>query len=219
MDLIDVADAGIETVIESNPIGLFITKIAKNEENSIQEAYYENRYQHLNNRVKSIDNYIKKIEYLLSDESKCILIRNWLFNFLYKIDPALVETNIKMIVDFISNKYVNSEYEVLLNNIVFLNKYSIKVLKTISECENERGYYSWESLLDKYEMKKKTQYYEIINKTDKTNKEIEIAYGIQSLVENKFISTSYTNLAGSINENIISFIQITGIGQLLLNYI
>lgn len=209
------------SIIESFPIiGPFITRNLDNIESKTQTMITESRLNILETEIKKIGNYQKELDYFRTNESKYLIIKRYINNLVFNIDPALVDTNVNMFVDYVREKKTNDEYDILLEKIVFLNKYSLKVLKNISKCTNDRDYYHMDELMKFYPtIDPETKFYEILNKSNKSEEELELSYGLKSLIDNGFVSSNYTNYPGSINQNIISMLQITGIGYILLNYI
>lgn len=171
------------------------------------------------NKMIEMDMVIKKVNYLIADESKYIHLRNFISFYFTKCDPALIETNIRIFFDYISEKYVKDTYDILLEKMCLLNKQSINVMKKIKSIENKKNIYEWKNLIALYDINQDMVYTQLLTSEDLTNDHLELAYGLKSLVDNDFITNSVTLYPGDVDVNNIDKFSLTAIGHLLMNYI
>ena len=158
----------IETAIEYIPFfGPFVVKAFENYETDIYNSHVIDRINRVEAAIKKMDNYDSKIHWIESNENKLIVVRKYLENLFYYIDPALLDINIKIFVDYVDDKKIKNEYDYFLEKVVFLNRYSFKVLKQISNCEKDSEYYKWDDLLKQYNINEDLKYYHFINKDNK----------------------------------------------------
>lgn len=174
----------------------------------------------LERRIDDLEFFKKQLSYLMDDRSKYIHIRNFLSFYFTKTDPALIDTNISIFLDYIQEKYNANSYDLLLEKVCLLSKESLNVMKKIKMMSKEGSYYEWKDFLKLYPNVDQTLSYREILTSENLNSELlEISFGLKNLIENDFIISLSTNYPGSIDVYNVDSFSITNIGNLLLKYI
>ena len=205
-----------KSFLEKYPLvgGLFKTIDAKHNELIIDRIKY------LEDRIKELEFFQKQFSYLMDDKSKYIHIRNFLSFYFTKTDPALVDTSIRIFLDYIQEKYANNSYDLLLEKICLLSKESLNVMKKIKNMKKDGTYYEWEDFLKLYpNVDQKLCFRDILTSTVLDDEQLEISFGLKNLIENDFIISLSTNYPGSIDIYNVDRFSITNIGYLLLEYL
>ena len=211
----DVLVSVVELVTDNIPaIKFFRNMIKKRDDRLIDE-----RMKSMLQRIDNLELFQKKLEYLVNDSNKYIHIRNFLSFYFTRTDPALVETNIKIFLDYVKEKYTMDIYDTLLEKICLLNKDALNVLLKIKYNQRDDNYYDWKEFIKLYPtINQDLRYREILTEPNPNNEMLEITYGMKRLIENDFI----INLSTTYNEidiyNVDKF-SLTSLGFLILNYI
>lgn len=205
-----------EAYLETNPIGSVIVKTFNDRNN---ELLIE-RMNYLTKEVEKLKNFEEKIKYLTDDNNKYIHLRNFLSFYFTRTDPALIETNIKIFLDYVNEKNSIDIYDKLLDKICLLNKESLNVLRKIKDNLKEDNYYEWEEFIKLYpSIDNKLCYRDILTSKEMSNDMLEVSFGIKTLIENDFIISLSTNYPGSIDVSNVDMFSLTGIGFIILDYI
>jgi len=210
----DIVEASLKTVLSTNPVGTFISEL----DNITSQKIINNRLEMLTNRIDNLDAFKNKMNYLTNDESKYIHLRNYLKFYFVLSDPALIETNIKIIIDYVLEKNKYNMYDVLLEKMCLLNKFSIEILKDLKEIKtDEDGYYNWEKIMNLYKID--YTYSQILTMSHEEDLYAKISYGFKNLIESGFIINYPTLYPGSVNVSSLDKFQLTSIAYLLINYL
>ncbi len=201
---------------EQNP---FIGGLIKILDDKNSELIME-RSRKLESRIENLEFFQKQLSYLMDDKSKYIHIRNFLSFYFTKTDPALIDTNINIFLDYIQEKNNNSSYNLLLEKICLLSKESLNVMKKIKVMTKNGSYYEWKDLLKLYSnVNQDLSYRDILTSKDLNDELLELSFGLKNLIENDFIISLSTNYPGSIDIYNVDQFSITNIGYLLLEYL
>ena len=213
---IEVVKNAFEVVIENNPLGSFILKMI----NDQQDDLFNERINYLDKRINDLESFKKNMSYLIDDTNKYIHVRNFLSFYFTKTDPALVETNVKIFLDYINEKSNKNSYDILLEKICLLNKEALNILKKIKNNLKEDNYYQWKEFIVLYPtIDSNLDYRKIITSKELNDDMLEISFGMKSLVENDFIITLSATSVGSIDIHNIDVFSLTNLGYLILDYI
>ncbi len=206
----------ILSVLQQYPLiaGLIATIDEENKDLVFEKINY------LEDKLKEINFSIEKLTYLIDDSAKYIHIKNFLSFYFTKTDPALVETNIKIFLDYVSEKQNNNGYDILLEKICLLSRESLNVVKKIKSIVKDENYYEWSEFLKLYTNIDQTlSYRDILTSKELNGELLEISFGLKSLIENDFIISLSANYPGNIDIYDIDKFSITNIGYLLLEYV
>lgn len=206
----------LKSVAEQNPIlgGLIKTFDDKNLE------LIEERNRELESRIVDLEFFKKQLEYLIDDKIKYIHIRNFLSFYFTKTDPVLVETNVKIFLDYVYEKNTSNSYDLLLEKICLLSKESLNVMRKIKKMEKDGEYYEWKDFLKLYpNVNQKLSYRDILISPELNDELLEISFGLKNLIENDFIISLSINYPGSIDIYNVDSFSLTNIGYLLLEYL
>ena len=206
----------IKSIAEQNPLlgGLIKTINEQNDE------LLNERCKAIEDRIKDLEFFVKKFSYLIEDNAKYIHVRNFLSFYFTKTDPALVETNVKIFLDYVYEKNINNSYDLLLEKICLLSKESLNVMKKIKTMTKIESYYEWKDFLSLYpNVDQKLNYRDILTSKELNDELLEISFGLKNLIENDFIISLSTNRLGSIDIYNVDRFSITNIGYLLLEYL
>lgn len=108
------------------------------------------RIEYLNSEIAKLKDFESKMKYLTSDEAKFVHVKNFISFYFTRTDPALVETNIKVFLDYINEKNAMDIYDKLLDKMCLLNKEALNVLKKIKNNLKEDNYYDWKDFIKLY---------------------------------------------------------------------
>lgn len=206
----------LKAYVEQNP---FSNALIKTVDDTKQNFIIE-RLKKLENKIEDLEFFEKQISYLMNDQNKYIHVRNFLSFYFTKTDPSLVETNIKIFLDYVKEKYNHNSYDILLEKICLLNKESLNVLQKIKTNISENNYYEWEDFIKLYpNVDSNLKYRELLTSKELNYDMLEVSFGIKNLIENDFIISLSTNYPGSIDVYNVDKFSLTNIGFLILNYI
>ncbi len=205
-----------EVVLETNPLGNFVLKTYNKQS---QNMLYE-RIEYLNKKIENLEFFMKQLDYLMNDSSKYIHVRNFLSFYLTRTDPALIDTNIKIFLDYVNEKSISTNYDNLLNKICLLNKESLNVLRKIKNNLKEDNYYEWEQFIKLYpNINSSLRFRDIFTSKEMNEDMLEITFGLKTLIENDFIISMSGNYPGNIDVYDVEKFSLTNLGYLILNYI
>ena len=206
----------LKSLLEDN---MFVDALFKTlgEKNS---NFLTNRIEYLNSEIEKMKDFQHKMNYLISDDCKFVHIRNFISFFFTRVDPALVDTNIKIFLDYVEEKSSENIYETLLDKVCLLNKEALEILKKIKTNINEDNHYEWKEFITLYpNIDNKIRYREILTSNEQTIEMHEVSFGMKNLLDNGFIISLSTNYPGAIDIYNIDAFSLTTIGHLILNYI
>lgn len=215
-ELIEYLKTAGEILIEMDPLGNFILKTY----NKQSERIFNERVQTLIEKVDNLEYFMKKLDYLMNDNCKYIHVRNFLSFYFTKTDPALIETNVKIFLDYVNEKSISTNYDNLLNKICLLNKESLNVLRKLKDNIREDNYYEWKEFIQLYpNINSKLSFRDIFTSKELTEEMIEITFGLKTLIENDFIISMSGNYPGNIDVYDVEKFSLTNLGYLILNYV
>lgn len=206
----------METMLEKN---LFVDAAIKTLKEQNDKILIE-RIEYLNSEIAKLKGFESKMKYLTSDESKFVHVKNFISFYFTRTDPALVETNIKIFLDYIKEKNTMDIYDKLLDKMCLLNKEALNVLKKIKNNLKEDNYYDWKDFIKLYpNININLRYRDIMTSKNQNNDMLEVSFGLKTLIENEFIISMSTNYPGSIDVYNVDKFSLTGLGFLILEYI
>lgn len=206
----------METMLEKNPFMDAAIKTLKEQNDKILIE----RIEYLNSEIAKLKDFESKIKYLTSDEAKFVHVKNFISFYFTRTDPALVETNIKIFLDYINEKNTMDIYDKLLDKMCLLNKEALNVLKKIKNNLKEDNYYDWKDFIKLYpNINSNLRYRDIMTSKNQNNDMLEVSFGLKTLIENEFIISMSTNYPGSIDVYNVDKFSLTGLGFLILEYI
>lgn len=206
----------IETMLEKNPFVDAAIKTLKEQNDKILIE----RIEYLNSEIAKLKDFESKMKYLTSDEAKFVHVKNFISFYFTRTDPALVETNIKIFLDYINEKSTMDIYDKLLDKMCLLNKEALNVLKRIKNNLKEDNYYDWKDFIKLYpNINSNLRYRDIMTSKNQNNDMLEVSFGLKTLIENEFIISMSTNYPGSIDVYNVDKFSLTGLGFLILEYI
>lgn len=206
----------METMLEKN---LFVDAAIKTLKEQNDKILIE-RIEYLNSEIAKLKGFESKMKYLTSDESKFVHVKNFISFYFTRTDPALVETNIKIFLDYINEKNTMDIYDKLLDKMCLLNKEALNVLKKIKNNLKEDNYYDWKDFIKLYpNININLRYRDIMTSKNQNNDMLEVSFGLKTLIENEFIISMSTNYPGSIDVYNVDKFSLTGLGFLILEYI
>lgn len=205
-----------EIMLEKNPFVDAAIKTLKEQNDKILIE----RIEYLNSEIAKLKDFESKMKYLTSDEAKFVHIKNFISFYFTRTDPALVETNIKIFLDYINEKNAMDIYDKLLDKMCLLNKEALNVLKKIKNNLKEDNYYDWKDFIKLYpNINSNLRYRDIMTSKNQNNDMLEVSFGLKTLIENEFIISMSTNYPGSIDVYNVDKFSLTGLGFLILEYI
>ena len=206
----------METMLEKN---LFVDAAIKTLKEQNDKILIE-RIEYLNSEIAKLKGFESKMKYLTSNESKFVHVKNFISFYFTRTDPALVETNIKIFLDYINEKNTMDIYDKLLDKMCLLNKEALNVLKKIKNNLKEDNYYDWKDFIKLYpNININLRYRDIMTSKNQNNDMLEVSFGLKTLIENEFIISMSTNYPGSIDVYNVDKFSLTGLGFLILEYI
>ena len=206
----------METMFEKNPFMDAAIKTLKEQNDKILIE----RIEYLNSEIAKLKDFESKMKYLTSDEAKFVHVKNFISFYFTRTDPALVETNIKIFLDYINEKNTMDIYDKLLDKMCLLNKEALNVLKKIKNNLKEDNYYDWKDFIKLYpNINSNLRYRDIMTSKNQNNDMLEVSFGLKTLIENEFIISMSTNYPGSIDVYNVDKFSLTGLGFLILEYI
>lgn len=206
----------METMLEKNPFMDAAIKTLKEQNDKILIE----RIEYLNSEIAKLKDFESKMKYLTSDEAKFVHVKNFISFYFTRTDPALVETNIKIFLDYINEKNTMDIYDKLLDKMCLLNKEALNVLKKIKNNLKEDNYYDWKDFIKLYpNINSNLRYRDIMTSKNQNNDMLEVSFGLKTLIENEFIISMSTNYPGSIDVYNVDKFSLTGLGFLILEYI
>ena len=206
----------METMLEKNPFMDAAIKTLKEQNDKILIE----RIEYLNSEIAKLKDFESKMKYLTSDEAKFVHVKNFISFYFTRTDPALVETNIKIFLDYINEKNAMDIYDKLLDKMCLLNKEALNVLKKIKNNLKEDNYYDWKDFIKLYpNINSNLRYRDIMTSKNQNNDMLEVSFGLKTLIENEFIISMSTNYPGSIDVYNVDKFSLTGLGFLILEYI
>lgn len=206
----------METMLEKNPFMDAVIKTLKEQNDKILIE----RIEYLNSEIAKLKDFESKMKYLTSDEAKFVHVKNFISFYFTRTDPALVETNIKIFLDYINEKNTMDIYDKLLDKMCLLNKEALNVLKKIKNNLKEDNYYDWKDFIKLYpNINSNLRYRDIMTSKNQNNDMLEVSFGLKTLIENEFIISMSTNYPGSIDVYNVDKFSLTGLGFLILGYI
>lgn len=206
----------METMLEKNPFMDAAIKTLKEQNDKILIE----RIEYLNSEIAKLKDFESKMKYLTSDEAKFVHVKNFISFYFTRTDPALVETNIKIFLDYINEKNTMDIYDKLLDKMCILNKEALNVLKKIKNNLKEDNYYDWKDFIKLYpNINSNLRYRDIMTSKNQNNDMLEVSFGLKTLIENEFIISMSTNYPGSIDVYNVDKFSLTGLGFLILEYI
>lgn len=206
----------METMLEKNPFMGAAIKTLKEQNDKILIE----RIEYLNSEIAKLKDFESKMKYLTSDEAKFVHVKNFISFYFTRTDPALVETNIKIFLDYINEKNTMDIYDKLLDKMCLLNKEALNVLKKIKNNLKEDNYYDWKDFIKLYpNINSNLRYRDIMTSKNQNNDMLEVSFGLKTLIENEFIISMSTNYPGSIDVYNVDKFSLTGLGFLILEYI
>ncbi len=206
----------METMLEKNPFVDAAIKTLKEQNDKILIE----RIEYLNSEIAKLKDFESKMKYLTSDEAKFVHVKNFISFYFTRTDPALVETNIKIFLDYINEKNTMDIYDKLLDKMCLLNKEALNVLKKIKNNLKEDNYYDWKDFIKLYpNINSNLRYRDIMTSKNQNNDMLEVSFGLKTLIENEFIISMSTNYPGSIDVYNVDKFSLTGLGFLILEYI
>lgn len=206
----------METMLEKNPFMGAAIKTLKEQNDKILIE----RIEYLNSEIAKLKDFESKMKYLTSDEAKFVHVKNFISFYFTRTDPELVETNIKIFLDYINEKSTMDIYDKLLDKMCLLNKESLNVLKKIKNNLKEDNYYDWKDFIKLYpNINSNLRYRDIMTSKNQNNDMLEVSFGLKTLIENEFIISMSTNYPGSIDVYNVDKFSLTGLGFLILEYI
>ena len=205
-----------EIMLEKNPFVDVAIKTLKEQNDKILIE----RIEYLNSEIAKLKDFESKMKYLTSDEAKFVHVKNFISFYFTRTDPALVETNIKIFLDYINEKNAMDIYDKLLDKMCLLNKEALNVLKKIKNNLKEDNYYDWKDFIKLYpNINSNLRYRDIMTSKNQNNDMLEVSFGLKTLIENEFIISMSTNYPGSIDVYNVDKFSLTGLGFLILEYI
>ncbi|MEE0683646.1 MAG: hypothetical protein UC703_04455 [Bacilli bacterium] len=205
-----------EIMLEKNPFVDAAIKTLKEQNDKILIE----RIEYLNSEIAKLKDFESKMKYLTSDEAKFVHVKNFISFYFTRTDPALVETNIKIFLDYINEKNAMDIYDKLLDKMCLLNKEALNVLKKIKNNLKEDNYYDWKDFIKLYpNINSNLRYRDIMTSKNQNNDMLEVSFGLKTLIENEFIISMSTNYPGSIDVYNVDKFSLTGLGFLILEYI
>ncbi len=205
-----------EIMLEKNPFVDAAIKTLKEQNDKILIE----RIEYLNSEIAKLKDFESKMKYLTSDEAKFVHVKNFISFYFTRTDPALVETNIKIFLDYINEKNAMDIYDKLLDKMCLLNKEALNVLKKIKNNLKEDNYYDWKDFIKLYpNINSNLRYRDIMTSKNQNNDMLEVSFGLKALIENEFIISMSTNYPGSIDVYNVDKFSLTGLGFLILEYI
>ena len=206
----------IETMLEKNPFVDAAIKTLKEQNDKILIE----RIEYLNSEIAKLKDFESKMKYLTSDEAKFVHVKNFISFYFTRTDPALVETNIKIFLDYINEKSTMDIYDKLLDKMCLLNKEALNVLKRIKNNLKEDNYYDWKDFIKLYpNINSNLRYRDIMTSKNQNNDMLEVSFGLKTLIENEFIISMSTNYPGSIDVYNVDKFSLTGLGFFFFFYI
>ena len=206
----------METILEKNPFVDAGIKTLKEQNDKILIE----RIEYLNSEIEKLKDFESKMKYLTSDEAKFVHVKNFISFYFTRTDPALVETNIKIFLDYINEKNTMDIYDKLLDKMCLLNKEALNVLKKIKNNLKEDNYYDWKDFIKLYpNINSNLRYRDIMTSKSQNNDMLEVSFGLKTLIENEFVISMSTNYPGSIDVYNIDKFSLTGLGFLILEYL
>lgn len=206
----------METMLGKNPFMDAAIKTLKEQNDKILIE----RIEYLNSEIAKLKDFESKMKYLTSDEAKFVHVKNFISFYFTRTDPALVETNIKILLDYINEKNTMDIYDKLLDKMCLLNKEALNVLKKIKNNLKEDNYYDWKDFIKLYpNINSNLRYRDIMTSKNQNNDMLEVSFGLKTLIENEFIISMSTNYPGSIDVYNVDKFSLTGLGFLILEYI
>lgn len=206
----------METMLEKNPFMDAAIKTLKEQNDKILIE----RIEYLNSEIAKLKDFESKMKYLTSDEAKFVHVKNFISFYFTRTDPALVETNIKIFLDYINEKNTMDIYDKLLDKMCLLNKEALNVLKKIKNNLKEDNYYDWKDFIKLYpNINSNLRYRDIMTSKNQNNDMLEVSFGLKTLIEDEFIISMSTNYPGSIDVYNVDKFSLTGLGFLILEYI
>ena len=206
----------METMLEKNPFVDVAIKTLKEQNDKILIE----RIEYLNSEIAKLKDFESKMKYLTSDEAKFVHVKNFISFYFTRTDPALVETKIKIFLDYINEKNTMDIYDKLLDKMCLLNKEALNVLKKIKNNLKEDNYYDWKDFIKLYpNINSNLRYRDIMTSKNQNNDMLEVSFGLKTLIENEFIISMSTNYPGSIDVYNVDKFSLTGLGFLILEYI
>lgn len=186
----------METMLEKNPFMDAAIKTLKEQNDKILIE----RIEYLNSEIAKLKDFESKMKYLTSDEAKFVHVKNFISFYFTRTDPALVETNIKIFLDYINEKNTMDIYDKLLDKMCLLNKEALNVLKKIKNNLKEDNYYDWKDFIKLYpNINSNLRYRDIMTSKNQNNDMLEVSFGLKTLIEDEFIISMSTNYPGSID--------------------
>lgn len=210
----ELIEAGTKTALSTNPLGVFFLEL----DDISTQKIFNSRLEKLNSKIEDLELFKNKMNYLANDETKYIHLRNYLKFYFVLSDPALIETNIRLIIDYVLEKNKYGVYDVLLEKMCLLNKFSIEILKELKKISDDsNGFYNWKELMILYNID--YSYSQIL--TMETNSELyaKISYGFKNLIESGFIVNYPTSYPGSVDVISLDKFKLTSIAHLLSSYL
>lgn len=190
------------------------------EKNDIEKNILLNRLNKLENAIIDLEIFCEKLRYLTADETKYIHIRNYLKFYFSQSDSALIDTNIKLIKEYVLEKNKYSIYDILLEKMCLLNKFSIEILKDIKKLtKDEQGCYLWKDYLNLYNLPENLEFATILCSEEESEIYAKIAYGFKSLLEAGFITNHPELYLGPIDLVALDKFNLTSIGNILSKFI
>ena len=206
----------METMLGKNPFMDAAIKTLKEQNDKILIE----RIEYLNSEIAKLKDFESKMKYLTSDEAKFVHVKNFISFYFTRTDPALVETNIKIFLDYINEKNTMDIYDKLLDKMCLLNKEALNVLKKIKNNLKEDNYYDWKDFIKLYpNINSNLRYRDIMTSKSQNNDMLEVSFGLKTLIENEFVISMSTNYPGSIDVYNIDKFSLTGLGFLILEYL
>lgn len=205
-----------EIMLEKNPFVDAAIKTLKEQNDKILIE----RIEYLNSEIAKLKDFESKMKYLTSDEAKFVHVKNFISFYFTRTDLALVETNIKIFLDYINEKNAMDIYDKLLDKMCLLNKEALNVLKKIKNNLKEDNYYDWKDFIKLYpNINSNLRYRDIMTSKNQNNDMLEVSFGLKTLIENEFIISMSTNYPCSIDVYNVDKFSLTGLGFLILEYI
>ena len=216
----NIIKATTKTLMDRDVFLSIISNYFEEEDNAIMKNIYEQRLNKLENKIEDLRLFCSKLQVLVNDETKFIHMRNFLKFYFYKSDPALIDTNIKIIIDYILDKNSYEIYDLLLEKMCLLNKYSIEVLKDIKELEtNSDGYYTWEDYLKYNQIDRKKTFANLLCADSDDDFYTKAAFGFKALMDGEFICNYPLAYPGNIDVSAVDYFMLTNLGHKLIKYI
>lgn len=215
-----LAKSTIKAAMSQDAILSVLINFFEEEENLAFRNVCEDRLKKLEDKIENINLFCGRLKDLLNDQTKYIHMRNFLKFYFYKSDPALIDVNVKIIIDYVLDKNNYDIYDLLLEKMCLLNKYSIEILEDIKNLFiNSDGYYSWEDYLDYNKFKSNKSFTEFLCANSDDVFYVKTAFGFKSLIDGDFVSNYPTLYPGKVDVNSVDNFMLTNLGHKLIQYI